>query len=134
MKARWQPQYITGPHWGKLHFHFHTLIVTIEFPNNLTCMSSSWKTQLNPAIKPHNLLAGKPLSLLLGLRLNSTFSSPEDSPWDSSRFQLVGDVHVPGPDVKLPLPQPQDATQHRARVDPDAHVNVMFRARAHISD
>lgn len=58
----------------------------------------------------------------------------EHSPWDSTGLQLVGDVYVPGPDIKLPLPQPQDATQHRARVDPDAHVNVMFCPRAHVSN
>lgn len=54
-------------------------------------------------------------------------------PWDSSRLQLVGDVHIPGPDIELPLPEAQHPTQHRARVDPDTHVNVVFRTRAHIS-
>lgn len=55
------------------------------------------------------------------------------SPWDPPRLQLVGDVHVPGPDVELPLPETQHAAQHRARVDPDAHVDVVFRARSYVS-
>lgn len=49
------------------------------------------------------------------------------SPRDPSGLQLVCDVHVPGPDVKLPLPESQHAAQHRARVDPDTHVDVVFR-------
>lgn len=56
------------------------------------------------------------------------------SPRDPPRLQLVGDVHVPGPDVELPLPEAQNATQHGARVDPDAHVDVVFCTRAHVSE
>lgn len=55
------------------------------------------------------------------------------SPWDPSRLQLVGDVHVPGPDVELPLPESQHAAQHGARVNPDTHVDVVFRTRSHVS-
>lgn len=56
------------------------------------------------------------------------------SPWDSPRLQFVGNVHVPGPDVELPLPEAQNATEHGARVDPNAHVDVVFRTRAHIPE
>lgn len=53
-------------------------------------------------------------------------------PRDSSGFEFVRDVHIPRPDVKLPLPKAQHATQHRAGVDSDPHVNVMLRPRPHI--
>src|SRR4029434_4838048 len=51
---------------------------------------------------------------------------------DAPSLPLVGDVHVPGPDVELPLPEAQHPTQHRPRVDPDAHVNIMLCTRTHV--
>ena len=53
------------------------------------------------------------------------------SPRDASSLQHVGDAHVPGPDVKLPLLQAQHAAQHRARVDPDPHVHVVVELLPH---
>ena len=37
---------------------------------------------------------------------------------------MIGERDVVGPDVELPLPQPQHAAQHRARVDANPHVQV----------
>lgn len=53
-------------------------------------------------------------------------------PRDSSRFKFIRNVHVPRPDVKLPLPKAQHTTQHWAGVDSDSHVNVMLRPWPHI--
>lgn len=63
-----------------------------------------------------------------------THTHAAPSPRDASGLQLVGDVHVPGPDVKLPLPESQNAAQHRAGVDPDPHVDVVFRTRSDVSE
>ena len=52
-------------------------------------------------------------------------------PRDASSLQHVGDAHVPGPDVKLPLLQAQHPAQHRARVDPDPHVHVVVELLPH---
>lgn len=54
------------------------------------------------------------------------------SPWYSTGLQHVGNAHVPGPDVKLPLLQPQNATQDGARVDPNPHVHVELHLLLHI--
>lgn len=68
---------------------------------------------------------------------NHTFSQGScsaGSPRNSSGLQHVGDAHVPGPDVKLPLLQAQHATQDGARVDPDPHVHVEVQLLLHVSE
>jgi hypothetical protein len=45
-------------------------------------------------------------------------------PRNTSRFHVVGQGDIVGPDVELPLAQSQHAAQHVARVNSNSHVNV----------
>lgn len=61
--------------------------------------------------------------------------SPESgcfSPGDSGRLHPVGEGHVMGPHVVLPLAQPNDATQHVPRVYAHAHADVHARGLPHL--
>lgn len=42
----------------------------------------------------------------------------------SSCFQLVGDAHIPGPDIELPFLQAQHPTEDGAGMDTNPHVQV----------
>ena len=46
------------------------------------------------------------------------------SPGQAARLHHVGQRHVVGPHVVLPLPQAQHAAEHAARVQTHAHVQV----------
>lgn len=67
--------------------------------------------------------------MIIGLILLVLFHR---SPWYTASLQHVGNAHIPGPDVKLPLLQPQNATQDRARVDPNPHVHVKLQLFPHV--
>lgn len=54
---------------------------------------------------------------------------PRNSTW----LEFVCDIHVPWPDIKLPLSQAQYSTQNRSRMYPYSHVNVMLRSWPNIS-
>lgn len=45
----------------------------------------------------------------------------------AARLHVIGQRHVVRPDVELPLAQPQDAAQHAAGVNADAHVQMDVR-------
>lgn len=107
-------------------FNNHTNVL------NFICSSSlrGLKTLTDPlTVKPDGTATLTPPAPMLRLFIVCRVNSP----WDPSRLQFVGNVHIPGPDIKLPLPESQHATQHRARVDPNAHVDVVFRTRSHVS-
>ena len=45
----------------------------------------------------------------------------------SPGLHVVGEVDVVGPDVVLPLPEPEDPTEDPATVDADPHVQINIR-------
>lgn len=47
-----------------------------------------------------------------------------DEPGLASRFHLICERDVVGPDVELPLPESQHPAVHPAAVDADSHVHV----------
>lgn len=64
----------------------------------------------------------------------SLASCSDDSPWNPSGLQHVGDAHIPRPDVKLPLLQAEHATQDGARVDSDPHIHVKIQLLLHVPE
>lgn len=59
-------------------------------------------------------------------------SRPGASPGDSSRLHPVGEGHIMGPHVVLPLAQPDDTTQHVPRVYAHTHADVHARGLPHL--
>jgi hypothetical protein len=55
-------------------------------------------------------------------------------PGYAAALEVVGQGHVVGPDVELPLAQPEDAAEDRAAVDADPHVEVDLGRVAHVPD
>lgn len=45
-------------------------------------------------------------------------------PWDSPSFHVIGQGYIMGPDIILPLLEPNNAAEHIPRVHSNTHVNV----------
>jgi hypothetical protein len=46
------------------------------------------------------------------------------APWYASTLHIVGQRDVIGPNIELPLAQPEDSAVHASWVDADPHVDV----------
>lgn len=55
------------------------------------------------------------------------------SPRGSCGLQSIGNIHILGPDIKLPLGGAYHAGQHVSRVHANAHVNVQISLLPHVS-
>lgn len=53
-------------------------------------------------------------------------------PWHAGGLQDAGDVHVPTPDVKLPLLKAQDPAEDGPRVHADPHVHLLLQLAPNI--
>ena len=49
---------------------------------------------------------------------------PHISPWHATRLHVVGQCDIMGPDIILPLLQPNDSAEHTARMHAHTHVDV----------
>ena len=54
-------------------------------------------------------------------------------PWNAARFHVIGEGHVIAPHVILPFAQSQNAAQHFARVNANAHVYIYTGRFSHLT-